>query len=173
MGLAMWRWAEPYRGKLEPPLTAWVEELPAKLRVDPDWHRKIEALLAAVRTKLAQKLGPLNPRAFFVEWPQIRSGAVGHAAAVRGDVSALAYCCGAMCEMMRALGPRTECALLPVSEWKGQLPKAVVNKRIARAIGTEDKCGESFDSHAWDAVGVGLVGKGYRLDDPAHFGRKA
>lgn len=175
MGLALWSWSPKKRGKLEPPRVAWVEELPARvLRLEQDWHAKMLILLAMLRKRLVVELHLQRLAHVFVEWPQVRGGAVGHAAAVRGDVSALAYCCGAVCQMAHDFEQFSTAVveLLPVSEWKGQLPKAATNKRIARAIGTVDKQGNPFDSHSWDAVGVGLVGKGYKLDDPAHFGRK-
>lgn len=171
VGLALWRWGGTRRKKLEPPVRAWVDKLPSSvLRRETDWHVKMTRMLEIVRESIYTNMvrDRLRITAVFVEWPEIRSGSVGHAAAVRGDVSALAYCCGAMCEMF----PDVRCKLLAVSEWKGQLPKEVVNKRITRAIGSKDRSGNAFETHAWDAVGVGLVGKGFALDDFKHFGRK-
>ncbi len=171
MGLALWRWEPRHRKKMEKPIRAWVGQLPSKvLKAEPDWHRKMLRLLNRARDSII-KFGMkdhLHLEALFIEWPEIRSGSVGHAAAVRGDVSALAYCCGAMCEMF----PDVRSTLLAVSEWKGQLPKEIVNKRITRAIGSKDRSGNAFETHAWDAVGIGLVGKGFALDDPKHFGRQ-
>lgn len=174
LGLALWRWGGKRRKKLEPPVRAWVDKLPSSvLKNETDWHVKMTRMLEIVRESICKYT--LNDRlritALFIEWPEIRSGSVGHAAAVRGDVSALAYCCGAMCEMMTEPF-KVRSKLLAVSEWKGQLPKEVVNKRITRAIGSKDRSGNAFETHAWDAVGVGLVGKGFALDDPKHFGRQ-
>lgn len=182
LGLALWRWSAKRRKKLEPPVRAWVDQLPSSvLKNEPDWHVKMTRMLDIVHQSIIKNClqDRLRITALFIEWPEIRSGSVGHAAAVRGDVSALAYCCGAMCEMAveRAMCEmlmepfRVRSKLLAVSEWKGQLPKEVVNKRITRAIGGKDRSGNRFSTHAWDAVGIGLIGKGFALDDPKHFGR--
>jgi hypothetical protein len=49
-----------------------------------------------------------------------------------------------------------EVVLTKPSEWKGQLPKPVVERRLRRLIG-EAACDQlQIKSHAWDAVGIGL-----------------
>lgn len=46
--------------------------------------------------------------------------------------------------------------LVKPSEWKGQLSKAIVERRLREKIGNKacDRLG--IESHAWDAVGIGL-----------------
>ena len=45
---------------------------------------------------------------------------------------------------------------VPVRDWKGQLPKDVVIARAKMALGTK-QCQElGIETHAWDAVGIGL-----------------
>jgi len=106
-----------------------------------------------------------------VEWPEFRPGnAVGHAAAVGDDLTALAACCGAL--IAHAMGRGWSRTVLPVSRWKGQLSKDTVNLRLTRAIGYRDSSGKRFDTHAWDAVGIGLVAMGFELNDGAYFSRR-
>jgi len=45
---------------------------------------------------------------------------------------------------------------IPVREWKGQLPKAVVIRRIQKELGKEVCEDLGIVTHAWDAVGIGL-----------------
>lgn len=43
---------------------------------------------------------------------------------------------------------------VPVHAWKGQLPKRVVEERLAKKLGTFFT--RDIKSHAWDAIGIGL-----------------
>lgn len=47
---------------------------------------------------------------------------------------------------------------IPVNQWKGQLTKPAVERRIKRILGA-DAC-KGFTSHDWDAVGLGLYAQG-------------
>ena len=44
-------------------------------------------------------------------------------------------------------------SLVPVADWKGQLPKPVVEARVRKILGGQSR---GFESHAWDAAGIGL-----------------
>lgn len=100
-----------------------------------------------------------------MEWPEFRGGtAVGHAAATRDDLTKLALCAGV--HSLQAWHYGAEAVLVPVSTWKGMLPKDVVERRIKRAIGDCDQYGQEFRSHAWDAVGIGLHCLGFHMDHP-------
>lgn len=46
--------------------------------------------------------------------------------------------------------------LFPPSQWKGQLPKSVTIRRVQRAIGVKAALKLEIETHAWDAVGLGL-----------------
>lgn len=46
--------------------------------------------------------------------------------------------------------------LVPVGRWKGQLPKRVVQERIEQRLGKTLCSALAIESHAWDAVGIGL-----------------
>ncbi len=171
-GLNAIGWAWWYaRPRLEKPLLAGVISVPAKMikKTAETWHDRIGNILYYLDHRLdtdAEKMTRL-----VVEWPEFRDGAVGRAAAARGNLTQLAFCCGALYTVAVAKGATFE--LLAVSKWKGQLPKEVVEKRIKRAIGDCDQEGSPFKSHAWDAVGIGLVAKGYKMNDADVFGKGA
>ena len=106
------------------------------------------------------------------EWPEFRSGsAMGLAAAARDNLTQLAYCCGAHAEMVRLNNPRVQVTMVPVSRWKGSLKKHVTNERVRRMIGDVAQDGTQFDTHAWDAVGVGLHVLGFKMD--SEYARKS
>lgn len=76
-----------------------------------------------------------------------------------GDLQRLTFLCGVIAGRMH---PRQ---FLPVtaSGWKGQLPKVVAAKRIEKIIGAHHcsrlglpEIQKRADTHAWDAVGIGL-----------------
>jgi hypothetical protein len=116
-------------------------------------------------TKVARLSGVVQ----VLEMPEFRAGsAVGHAAAAGESLGMLYFMCGMHQQMASAWNAKTEFAR--VSEWKGTLPKEIVAKRIASAIGAEDEQGNVIRSHAWDAVGIGLWYLGHRLNDGKKFG---
>lgn len=49
-----------------------------------------------------------------------------------------------------------EFAVVPPSVWKGQLPKEVMERRIRRIVGDRQCERLGIQTHAWDAVGIGL-----------------
>lgn len=106
-----------------------------------------------------------QPDAMALEWPEFRPGsAMGHAAAVRDNLTQLAFAAGAHACMGFLGNHDIKVELVPVSEWKGSLPKQVVENRIRRAIGSRAVDGTRFESHAWDAIGIGLHAMGFKLD---------
>ena len=55
---------------------------------------------------------------------------------------------------------RSTFKVVPPSEWKGQLPKSVVITRIRKLFGELTCRRLKIESHAWDAVGIGLWHRG-------------
>lgn len=112
---------------------------------------------------------PDAPALFVVELPGLWEGnAVSHAAAAKGDTFGLAYLAGRLAgEASRrsTLGGLPHLWTVSPQEWKGQLPKAVVNLRIdrawARVNSTGSKVAEDFGDHVSDAVGMGLAVGGW------------
>lgn len=96
----------------------------------------------------------------FIEWPSFFGSAIGHAAAARGDLVKLTFGAGFVCgELHSIFGCKTEPIL--VNDWKGQLPKDEVTRRIRSIIGVKKCRNLGIKTHAWDAVGIGLYAKGF------------
>lgn len=83
----------------------------------------------------------------YIEYPQV----------FRTDIALS----GALTKLGFAVGMITGCLLprkfelIEVTKWKGQLPKEVVAKRIRKILPNK-----KIDSHAYDAVGIGLYKRG-------------
>jgi len=95
----------------------------------------------------------------YCEYPEFRNTAAGQAVAATGSLSKLSYMCGVLgglCWYMK-----TEFIPIPVSRWKGQLPKEIVKKRIIKRLGRTTCRQLNIRTHGWDAVGVGLYAKGF------------
>jgi hypothetical protein len=100
-----------------------------------------------------------------IEYAEFRSGSVvGHAAAARGNLTDLCMAAG---YHLGAFGIQMVCCdLIPVSEWKGQLKKEMTTDRIHRVLGKVAADGTYIESHAADAVGIGLHALGVPMDSP-------
>lgn len=92
----------------------------------------------------------------YIEYPSFFDSARGHMVARRGDLLKLCYLVGVI---SGRLGP-TATELVPVAQWKGQLPKEVVESRIRKTLGNSIVKRLGIRTHAWDAVGIGLYKHG-------------
>jgi hypothetical protein len=88
------------------------------------------------------------------EYPAFFESAAGTMVAKKGDLLKLTSLVGLMWGVVYPL----PFLLVPVNQWKGQLPKEVVNRRITAKLG--EKACAGIKSHAWDAVGIGLYVNG-------------
>lgn len=150
MGWAVWRSPEG----TSPPDSAGVVQVPSA-RMRDDWLIRATWTVAEFMTTDAGTAMSLHGAVQVIEWPEFRSGdEVGIAAASRDSLSQLAFMVGMHKRIADCFNVPT--ILAPVSEWKGQMPKRVVEQRIARAIGLKALDGRRIESHAVDAVGIGL-----------------
>lgn len=94
----------------------------------------------------------------YIEFPRHFESTKGTTAEAQGDIIKLAYLVGCFATALRARG--VEVFLVGVNEWKGQLPKDIVERRI---IATLPDIKEELNptSHSWDATGIGLWAKGF------------
>ena len=90
----------------------------------------------------------------YIEHPVFyANSAGGHMAAATGDLLKLCACVGAIAGALKVpVHP------VFVPDWKGQLPKPLVNTRIKRILQAAHPLG--FQKDEWDAVGIGLFVKG-------------
>ncbi|MEK7093363.1 MAG: hypothetical protein AAB927_02655 [Patescibacteria group bacterium] len=75
-----------------------------------------------------------------------------------GQIFKLCACIGAIAGCLNANGVTVESVLVP--DWKGQLPKIVVQKRIERILGLPLCRQLELRKDMWDAVGIGLYKRG-------------
>jgi hypothetical protein len=92
-----------------------------------------------------------------IERPHFMEGERGNTAARADALVKLAIFYGMLRQLYRGNGVPVVPARVIV--WKGQLKKDIVNARIEKRLG-KTAC-KGFETHAWDAVGIGLWAKGY------------
>lgn len=106
----------------------------------------------------------VHPTHVYSEYPEFFAGdAIGYATAAKGDLQKLAFFCGMVCSYCIDRGIVWQNVF--AREWKGQLPKHVVETRIKRLYtdASGNYAGPVITAHAWDAVGIGLYAKGVKL----------
>lgn len=98
-----------------------------------------------------------NAKVVYCEWPEFFKDEKGYAATSKGDIYKLSFLVGALaayCHKTKS----TEFRPVKVHDWKGQLPKNVVEQRIRKRIGEDEVRKLKPNSHAWDAMGIALYG---------------
>lgn len=85
----------------------------------------------------------------FIEYPALFASNKGSVTAASGALVKLAWLTGLIS------GVFTRIELVSVTNWKGQLPKDVVIRRIKKILPSVNS-----KSHDWDAIGIGLYKKG-------------
>lgn len=87
-----------------------------------------------------------------IEFPEYQEGLKGRTARSKGDLDKLSFLVGVIVGQF----PRgTRIALPHVRDWKGQLPKDVVQRRMLKHYGKWHIDRLGVKSHAWDALGIG------------------
>lgn len=129
--------------------------------IKPDvlWLKKTEIITYKIDVLLrTQRITDM-----YIEWPATYNSSFGRAVSGHGDIQKLSFMIGQTVNECVKRG--INYYLVPVVKWKGSLSKKVVNERIIKAIGNTSKDGIKFDSHAFDAVGIGLYAKGFQIND--------
>jgi hypothetical protein len=149
-GIALWR--EEEWDALVPPIEVR-NFMPAP--INEHWREKTFGIVARMQKDLAK----YDVRHAYFEQPEFFDTAGGHMAAKTGDLIKLTFFFGACAYAVEQLGiPMT---FYPVHEWKGQLPKNIVTRRIIGRIPTVNRL--KPQSHSWDAIGIGLHAKGFKF----------
>lgn len=134
---------------------------PARIGIVRDTAR--DDLLSVRCQELCQKLylsvaTLYSLQTVVIEMPQQMSNRAGIAAQA-GGVYKLAVLVGALTMYLMNTSNATVHVVTP-SEWKGQLPKDVVQRRVEQRLGISLCQKLKIRSHAWDAVGLGLWAMG-------------
>jgi len=140
-GLQGTGWAKFVGGHLR---ECGVIELPGFAAELPWWRRS----LLIVSTYLCHVEGPAL---HYCEMPEYFGGAINERGWRTGDLQRTVYLVGSFAGALGA-----SFTPVRVRDWKGQLPKVVVTRRIRKILGDEICTKLHIESHAWDAVGLGL-----------------
>ena len=109
-------------------------------------------------TQYASILRKFSPQVVTIEWPTVYSSVVGRAAAGSGSIVKLAFTIGKLAQVAEAYGSMF--IPVPVVQWKGQLPKNTVIKRIQRILSVPRLKKLNPKKDCWDAIGIGLYVRG-------------
>jgi hypothetical protein len=141
--------------------TGPVEVGVVKTKAKDDWQKRFQE----GHVQLGMLIARVRPGLVLCEWPGFFQSALGDAVAIRGDLGKLYAWVGGLMRVCYAMNCQPE--LVDVVKWKGQLPKRVVCDRIEERLGDVCSCfsprtgKDNAGSHDWDAVGIGLWGKGH------------
>lgn len=156
-GTGVATWSDSKWDELAPP-DYTVNIYPQRVRRGGDWVDRAESVLFQLRLLMATRG---KPKRVYIEMPKYFADSVVGDTAIRargknepGDVFKLMFLVGAIWDMAVADG--VPVTLYRVDVWKGQMPKDVVERRIAQLLPDF-----STSAHAWDATGIGLYAKGY------------
>jgi hypothetical protein len=100
------------------------------------------------------KIRQYDPSRIVSEFPMKMESIAGIAAQKHATMR-LSYLVGTFA-MMLWEREKWDLETVTPQEWKGQLPKSIVESRIARALGQRQINELHLKSHAWDAVGIGM-----------------
>lgn len=115
------------------------------------WQQKVNIITNCVKN-IAHTHDVLD---ITCEWPGLWSGsAVSQASAAKGDLFKLAYLIGSIAKMWDDRNGRP-LRLISPQEWKGQLPKEVVMRRVHVLLPNV-----KLSNHMADAIGMGLAAQG-------------
>ncbi len=161
-GFAVWRESDficPIPSKPEPPVKVGIITPPNSLREEDFVIRG-----NSIARQFGDLLQDFIPHVVYVEFPVFFDDAGGHMGMKTGDVPKLIYLVGVISEVCRARGAKFY--PIPVPDWKGQMPKDMVIKRIHKELGGGNRTeGElicrklDVKSHSYDAVGIGLYAR--------------
>jgi len=98
----------------------------------------------------------IKPNVVIIEFPELWVNSTkSFTATVKGDLFKLTYLIGGMGDIVRRNGVYNLVLVTPM-EWKGQLPKKVVESRIKKRFPKL----ENVDDHSADAIGMGMAAQG-------------
>jgi len=148
-GTGVAQWSNPLWKQLVPPVAV---DCFAPKRPSAEWDERCDSIVVQFTQLLLQLTGKVTDA--HIEYPalMVATGS-GAASATRGDLVKLSVMVGRLAQCCHTNGVKYH--FLPVNEWKGTMPKKVVDRRIKHRLGMK------FDEHISDAVGMGLHLKGH------------
>ncbi len=152
-GLAAWK-GDTFLKDRKPPFHTDLLTVASKER-KLHWHARCEIIARQLDKKFYYGNG-WQVKEIWCELPAFFESAGGMMVATKGDLIKLTFLTG----MFAGIAKLNRCRfhVVPVSAWKGQLPKEITRNRIQKLLGT--KACTWKDHNVWDAVGIGLWAKG-------------
>lgn len=145
-GLVYWSGGKPSAARVVKPSTKEVD------LVERAWHiASVTNNFFFTCREMEEHTGAWQAPCVVIEYPEYQEGLRGQVSSQTGGVIKLSFLIG----VLVASFPRHfVIKLVPVRDWKGQLPKDVVMRRMQHIYG---KTCRTIDikSHAWDALGLG------------------
>ena len=153
-GIAVW-----YGGgfwlntKMPAPISVEVISIPTVVKKQPlEWYERADLYMNRLVPYLA------NADELWVEFPLFFDDAGGHMVAKKGDLAKLTAYVGMLMNQCTHYGVAYH--LFTPNEWKGQMPKDLVERRLKTFLGQAACDRLDIKSHGWDAVGIGLHARG-------------
>lgn len=116
----------------------------------PDWMARVDHIACA----LSDLVNEYGVKRIICEQMELYASAASSMSWKTGDLQRTVFLIGTIHGMTRRRVRRF--ILVTPREWKGQLPKSVTIHRVKKALGPR-ACRElRIQTHAWDAVGIGL-----------------
>lgn len=151
-GLTGTGWA--YFGQINTKARTFVAPLDSGVNI-PKQSRQWEGRVDTLCAWFAGLCVSTHPSLVVLEFPELWiNSAVSFSSATRGDLFKLTYLIGGLGEVARRASNNLPILVSP-RDWKGQLPKDVVIRRIKRRFPNL-----KLDNHEADAVGMGLAAQG-------------
>mgnify|MGYP001572486593 CR=1 FL=1 len=114
-----------------------------------EWRERAEYVVSQLEIEI--KFYSPSISSYYVEEPSFFQSTGGRVTASSGSLVKLSMLVGMIIDHFNA-------KTVKVNEWKGQLPKRVVENRVKKILGKEKS--KNIKSHAFDAIGIGLYLQG-------------
>jgi hypothetical protein len=115
-----------------------------------DWIDRVNRIAVQVQELAIE----YHVREMVSEWMEMHQSARAQMMWKSGDFQRTLFLIGTiygLCEHFVV-----EFTTIPPSKWKGQLPKSVTINRVKKILGPSIGARLGIETHAWDAVGIGL-----------------
>jgi len=116
----------------------------------------IETKMAVMTHRVKALLRDWPCKEAYIEKPAFFQSASGLMTASRQDLTKLTLCAGYIWGWLASEGVTVK--FVEVHEWKGQVPKTVMAKRVNKLL--RQRVNREWSEHVYDAVGIGLWVKG-------------
>jgi hypothetical protein len=143
MGWAYWRY--PEKGFV--PASVGLIKAPRKMELTVRAHWIAEEVFKTIPQIGGPNAPPLFKTDIVSEFPAWHGTSMAWST---GDLQRLVFLVGVLCGRFSL----SKFTLVTPAEWKGQLPKDVVIRRLQKKLGR--RVTQDYDKDMWDAVGIGL-----------------